>query len=114
MNPSLFTLGVPFSGFQVWFIIYLYLLPLMLYTAWLSLAVMDHIESGRASGGEAAIAIAALIPVAGAAWYLLARATVLTRRARIAFVVLGGVAWLLPLGLALTLVLRPLGPKALS
>jgi len=114
MNPSLFTLGVPFSGFQVWFVIYLYLLPLMLYIAWLSLSIMDLIESGRPSGGVGAIAIAALIPVAGAAWYLLARATVLTRRARIAFVVLGAAAWLLPLGLALALVLRPLGPKALS
>jgi predicted Co/Zn/Cd cation transporter (cation efflux family) len=114
MNPSLFTLGVPFSGFQVWFVIYLYLLPLMLYTAWLSLSIMDLVESGRSSGNEVAIAIAALVPLVGAAWYLLTRATVLTRRARIAFVVLGAVAWLAPLGFAMALVLRPLGPKALS
>ena len=39
--PSLFSLALPVTAFQIWFVIYLYLLPFLLYATWASLACMD-------------------------------------------------------------------------
>jgi FtsH-binding integral membrane protein len=112
MMPSLFSLAQPPSAFQVWFVVYVYLLPILLYAAWASLSLMDLMESSE--GGWPMLFFVMLVPLVGGAWYLLMRARTLSRSARVATVVTGTVAWLVPLLLAIWLVGRPLGPKALS
>jgi hypothetical protein len=114
MLPSLFSVAAPASAFQIWFVVYLYVLPLMLYAAWTTLSIMDLVES-RAAGsrwGEGIVVM--LLPLVGGAWYLLARAGSLTRPARLATVLLGALIWLVPLAVAIWLVGGPLGPKALT
>lgn len=110
--PSLFSMAHPFSAFQLWFVVYVYLLPILLYGVWASLALMDLMDSKQASLPAALSVI--LLPLIGGAWYLLRRARSLSPTARIATVVIGALVWLIPLIVALWLVVRPLGPKALS
>jgi hypothetical protein len=110
--PSLFSMAHPFSAFQVWFVIYVYLLPILLYGVWASLSLMDLVDSKQASLLTALSVI--LLPLVGGAWYLLRRARSLSPTARVATVLIGAVLWLIPLIAALWLVARPLGPKALS
>ena len=112
--PSLFSLANPTTAFQIWFVVYLYLVPLLLYASWASLAFMDLGERvdgpGRAGWG----AFVLLVPLLGGACYLLTAATSLRRPARIAMVITGLVVWLLPLAIGVWLAGGPLGPKALS
>jgi hypothetical protein len=112
--PSLFSLGLPANFFQVWFVVYLYLLPFLLYATWASLAMMDLSErvDDRARFGWGAFVL--LVPLVGGAWYLLSDARTLTRSARFAMVFTGLCVWLLPLAVGLWLAGGPLGPKALS
>jgi hypothetical protein len=110
--PSLFSMAHPFSAFQVWFVVYVYLLPILLYGVWASLALMDLMDSKQANLLTALSVI--LLPLVGGAWYLLRRARTLSPTARLASVVIGAVVWLIPLIAALWLVVRPLGPKALN
>jgi hypothetical protein len=110
--PSLFSMAHPFSAFQVWFVVYVYLLPILLYGVWASLALMDLMDSKQANLLTALSVI--LLPLVGGAWYLLRRARTLSPTARLATVVIGAVIWLIPLIAALWLVVRPLGPKALN
>jgi hypothetical protein len=109
---SLFSMAHPFSAFQLWFVVYVYLLPILLYGVWASLSLMDLMDSKQASLLAALSVI--LLPLVGGAWYLLRRARSLSPTARVATVVIGGLVWLIPLIAALWLVMRPLGPKALS
>jgi hypothetical protein len=112
--PSLFSLAAPMTAFQIWFVVYLYLLPFLLYATWASLAVMDLVErpddSARAGWG----ALVILLPLLGGAWYLLTAAKTPRRSSRIAIVAAGLCVWLLPLAIGLWLAGGPLGPKALS
>jgi hypothetical protein len=110
--PSLFSMAHPLSAFQVWFVVYVYLLPILLYGVWASLSLMDLMDSKQANPLTALGVI--LLPLVGGAWYLLRRARTLSRTARVATVVIGALLWLIPLIAALWLVARPLGPKALS
>jgi len=110
--PSLFSMAHPFTAFQLWFVVYVYLLPILLYGVWASLALMDLMDSKQASPLAALSVI--LLPLVGGAWYLLRRARSLSPTARVATVVIGALVWLIPLIVALWLVVRPLGPKALS
>jgi hypothetical protein len=110
--PSLFSMAHPFSAFQVWFVVYVYLLPILLYGVWASLSLMDLMDSKQANLPAALSVI--LLPLVGGAWYLLRRARTLSPTARLATVVIGAVVWLIPLIAALWLVVRPLGPKALN
>ena len=110
--PSLFSMAHPFTAFQLWFVVYVYLLPILLYGVWASLALMDLMDSKQASPLAALSVI--LLPLVGGAWYLLRRARSLSPSARVATVVIGALLWLIPLIAALWLVARPLGPKALS
>jgi hypothetical protein len=110
--PSLFSMAHPFTAFQLWFVVYVYLLPILLYGVWASLALMDLMDSKQASLLAALSVI--LLPLVGGAWYLLSRARSLSPTARVATVVIGALVWLIPLIVALWLVVRPLGPKALS
>ena len=112
--PSPFSLALPMTAFQIWFVVYLYLLPFLLYATWASLAFMDLgerlDEAGRIGWGAFII----LVPLVGGAWYLLSAATTLRRSSRIAIVVSGLCVWLLPAAVGLWLAGGPLGPKALS
>jgi len=112
--PSLFSVSAPATLFQIWFVVYLYLLPFLLYATWASLAMMDLSEQsdGRACVGLSAFVI--LVPWLGGAWYLLSAARLLKRSARISIVSLGLLLWLVPLAVGLWLAGGPLGPKALS
>ena len=110
--PSLFSMAHPFTAFQLWFVVYVYLLPILLYGVWASLALMDLMDSKQANLLAALSVI--LLPLVGGAWYLLRRARSLSPTARVATVVIGALVWLIPLLAALWLVARPLGPKALS
>lgn len=112
--PSLFSLANPTTAFQVWFVVYLYLVPLLLYASWASLAFMDLSERVDGTGRTGWGAFVILVPLLGGACYLLTAATSLRRPARIAMVVAGLVVWLLPLAVGVWLAGGPLGPKALS
>jgi hypothetical protein len=112
--PSLFSVSNPASVFQIWFVVYLYLLPFALYAVWASLAVMDLSGQGGGAARVAWGAFVILVPLLGGAWYLLGAARTLRRSARVAIVLTGLIVWLLPLALGLWLVWGPLGPKALS
>jgi hypothetical protein len=110
--PSLFSMAHPFTAFQLWFVVYVYLLPILLYGVWASLALMDLMDSKQTSLLAALSVI--LLPLVGGAWYLLRRARSLSPTARVATVVIRALVWLIPLIVALWLVVRPLGPKALG
>ncbi len=112
MIPSMFSMSGPFTLFQVWFVVYVYMLPILLYAAWASLSIMDLIEANDGKWAEALAVI--LVPLLGGAWYLLRRARKLHAGGRIAAVVVGSIVWLIPLCIAIWLVGRPLGPKALN
>ena len=110
--PSMFSVSSPANLFQVWFVVYLYLLPFLLYATWASLAIMDLCERGDHRLGLSAFVI--LVPWLGGGWYLLSAARTLKRSARTAIVLTGIIVWLLPLAIGLWLAGGPLGPKALS
>ena len=112
--PSLFSPALPMTAFQIWFVVYLYLLPFLLYSTWASLAIMDLVERGDDSGRAGWGALVILLPLVGGAWYLLTAAKTLRRSSRTAIVVTGLFVWLLPLAIGLWLAGGPLGPKALS
>jgi hypothetical protein len=112
--PSPFSLAVPLTAFQVWFVYFLYLLPCLLYATWASIAMMDLSERAQGADRIAWGAFVILVPLLGGACYLLAAAGSLRRPARIAMVVAGLVVWLLPSAVGLWLAGGPLGPKALS
>jgi hypothetical protein len=112
--PSLFSLARPMTAFQVWFVVYIYLLPFLLYAAWASLAVMDLNERRDGSNRLRWGALIILAPLLGGAWYLLSAANTMKRSSRIAIVVSGLIVWLIPLAIGLWLAGGPLGPKALS
>jgi hypothetical protein len=110
--PSMFSVSSPATLFQVWFVVYLYLLPFLLYASWASLSIMDLCE--RDDPRLALSAFVILVPWLGGGWYLLTAARTLRRSARIAIVVTGLIVWLLPLTIGVWLAGGPLGPKALS
>jgi hypothetical protein len=110
----MFSIAAPANLFQVWFVVYIYLLPFLLYAAWASLALMDldELREHPARIGWSTFII--LVPLLGGGCYLLGAARTLRRPARIAIVVTGLAVWLVPLAAGLWLVGGPLGPKALS
>jgi uncharacterized membrane protein YhaH (DUF805 family) len=112
--PSPFSLALPMTAFQIWFVVYLYLLPFLLYATWASLAVMDLVDRVDDTGRVAWGALVILVPLVGGACYLLTAAKTLRRSSRFAIVIAGLFVWLLPLAIGLWLAGGPLGPKALS
>jgi hypothetical protein len=112
--PSLFSVSAPATLFQVWFVVYLYLLPFLLYATWTSLSMMDICERDKDSARLGLSAFVVLIPLLGGGWYLLSAARTLKRPARLAIVLTGLIVWLVPLAVGLWLAGGPLGPKALS
>lgn len=112
--PTLFSTSLPVTAFQIWFVVYLYALPILLYAAWAALSLMDL---SLGSGGERRtfwILGVLLVPLVGGASYLLFAATGPNRTARRATVIGGLVVWLVPLAAGIWLVGGPLGPKALG
>jgi hypothetical protein len=112
MLPSLFSLGQPASLFQAWFVIYLYLLPILLWAAWTTLAFLDLAEARDRSLGWAVAVL--LLPLIGAGLYLLTRGESFTATGRRAMVIAGLLIWVLPLAVGIWLGGGPLGPKALN
>ena len=112
--PSLFSFSSPASVFQLWFVVYLYLAPFLLYAAWAALAFMDLGERTDTLGQIGWGCFVILVPLVGGASYLLSAATTLRRLPRIAIVVTGLIVWLLPLTVGVWLAGGPLGPKALT
>jgi len=112
--PSLFSLSHPTTLFQVWFVVYLYLLPFLLYAAWSCVSLMDLAERTDDAARFAWGAVVILLPLLGGAGYLLAAAKTLRPPARRAMVIAGLGVWLVPLAVGLWLAGGPLGPKALS
>ena len=114
MLPSLFSLNSPATPYQWLFLIGCYATPILLYAAWAAVALMDLADSPpseRSIGWGLAVL---LVPLAGGAAYLLARASGLTLRARYAMVVGGLLVWFGALAYGLMLAGGPLGPKALN
>jgi hypothetical protein len=114
MLPSLFSLISPVTPYQWLFTVYCYVLPIMLYAAWASVSLMDMLEAPPQQRSGAWGVAVLLVPLAGGAAYLLARASGLTSRARYAIVLGGLVVWLIPLAFGVALAWGPLGPKALN
>jgi hypothetical protein len=112
MFPSLFSLGQPASLFQVWFVVYLYALPILLWTAWTTLAFLDLGEARDSAVGWAVAIL--VVPLVGAGLYLLTRAESFTATSRRAMVLAGLVIWVVPLAVGIWLGGGPLGPKALT
>lgn len=110
--PSLFSLQSPGTAFQLWFVIYLYVLPFLLYATWAILSMMAMSSSSASRPGW--IAAVLLLPLIGGAAYLLTQAAPLRRSWRVAVVVAGLIVWLAPLVVGIWLAGGPLGPKALS
>jgi|KBSSwiStaDraftv2_1062776.scaffolds.fasta_scaffold235455_2 hypothetical protein len=96
MPGSILKLFMPMTQNSVLFGVYDYLLPIMLYSAWSTLAFLDLAREGpgnrtRAVRWSTAIL---LLPVAGAAGYLLFGGSTIPRNTRLA-VVIGGAAVML-------------------
>jgi hypothetical protein len=105
----LFTFSTPTTIFQVWYVGYSYLLPILLCAAWLILSILNISRSGIRSS-----AVLLLIPLIGGGLYLISAREREGRTARIAAVVVGTVIWLVAVIGAVWLGGGPLGPKALS
>jgi RsiW-degrading membrane proteinase PrsW (M82 family) len=114
MLPSLFSLSQPASLFQVWFVFYLYALPLLLYGSWATLSLIDIAETADKRPRALVVVLILALPLLGGAWYLLRHPSRANRSARLASVIGGALVWLLPLLVGVWLVGRPLGPKALD
>jgi len=114
--PSLFSVSNPATAFQWWFVVYVYVLPLLLYASWAALSLMDLNERARAGepGSFAWGAAVLLFPLIGGAAYLLGSSRRLRGSSRFAIVFSGLIVWLVPLIVGLWLAGGPLGPKALS
>lgn len=112
--PSPFSLSAPVTAFQVWFVVYLYLLPFLLYATWAALSIMDLSERPQQGGRVRWGALVVLLPLLGGACYLLGAAKTLKRSSRFAIVFAGFIVWLIPLAVGVWLAGGPLGPKALS
>jgi len=114
--PSLFTVSNPATAFQWWFVVFIYVLPFMLYASWAALSLLDL--DARADVGEpgapAWVVAVLLLPLVGAAAYLLGSSRHLRGASKFAIVFGGLIVWLVPLTVGLVLAGGPLGPKALS
>jgi hypothetical protein len=96
MPGSILKLFMPMTQNSVLFGVYDYLLPIMLYCAWSTLAFLDLARAGDTNRARTRYWSAAILvlPMAGAAGYLLLGGSAIPRLARIA-VVAGGAAVML-------------------
>jgi hypothetical protein len=85
MLPSLFNLPSPSSAYLTAFVIYGYVLPIMLYGLWASLALIDMAHARRHSVSWTLLVLA--LPWLGAGAYLLFVADQMSRAARHAVIV---------------------------
>ena len=93
MPGSILKLFMPMTQNSVLFGVYDYLLPIMLYCAWSTLAFLDLARAGDADRSRTLRWSAAILvfPVAGAAAYLLFGSSAIPRLTRVS-VVAGGLA----------------------
>jgi hypothetical protein len=103
----------PTTVFQLWFVVFLYALPVMLYAAFAALSFMSMSE-GKGGGSRALwAAIVLLVPILGGAAYLVGPADAGRKATRRAVVISALIVWLVPLAVGIWLAGGPLGPKAL-
>jgi hypothetical protein len=112
--PSLFSLMSPATSYQWLFAIYCYAIPILLYGAWASVAMLDMLEAPPERRSAIWGLAVLLVPLVGGAAYLLTRSFALTSRAKYAIVIGGLIVWLIPLTFGVIQVWGPLGPKALN
>ncbi|MEI6459160.1 MAG: hypothetical protein WCP04_09525 [Pseudomonadota bacterium] len=112
--PTLLSLGEPATFFQFTYMVYLYGLPLLLWAAFAWLVIEE--QERRAVAAEKVqplqLLVALLLPLVGAVCVLLAIPR--TRRAHGLVILIGLLAFLLPLAAGVWLAGGPLGPKALG
>ena len=112
--PTVLSLGQPATAFQFAYMLYLYGLPLLLWAAF-AFCVLEHDAERLRSGAAPRVwltLLAILLPLVGAVFVLLGSAE--TRRRYGLVVIVGLLAFLLPLAVGLWLAGGPLGPKALG
>ncbi|HVW67750.1 MAG TPA: right-handed parallel beta-helix repeat-containing protein [Steroidobacteraceae bacterium] len=114
LPPSLFSTILPVTVFQVWYVIYLYLLPILLSAAWIILSILSLSKDTAAGRKVGWSAVLLAIPLLGGAFYLTTRREPEGRAARLAVVIAGALIWLVAVIGAVWLGGGPLGPKALS
>lgn len=114
LPPSLFSSASPVTAFQIWYVVYVYLLPILLYAAWTTLSILSIAGETSRGGRLQASTLLLLIPLLGSAAYLLTRPEKAGRGARMAAVSVGLLVWLVALVAAVWLGGGALGPKALS
>jgi hypothetical protein len=112
MHPSIFTLGTPVETYDVLYGIFTYVLGLGLYLSWASLAFIDMAEGKQGRGLLWGIAVL-VVPVMGAALYLLTGDDAAAQKSRRVIVISGLVVWGIALAYGLPKIWGPLGPKAL-
>jgi hypothetical protein len=94
MLPSIFSLSPPANGYQWLFAIYCYAMPILLYGAWAAVSLMDMFDSPQSRAPVGWGLAVLLIPLAGGAAYLLARATSLDDEVASGDGVVGLLVWL--------------------
>ena len=112
MFPSIFTLGHPVEAYNILYSIFVYALGLQLFIAWPAVAFIDMAETKPAQPLLWGLGVL-VVPIFGAALYLLTRGEEARSRARFAIVVIGLAVWGIALAYGLPKIWGPLGPKAL-
>lgn len=112
MHPSIFTLGHPVEAYDILYGIFIYALALQLYFAWAAVAYIDMAEHKPARPLLWGLGVL-VVPILGAALYLLTRSDAAKARARLAVIVTGLVVLAIALAYGLPKIWGPLGPKAL-
>ncbi len=112
MYPSIFTLGHPVEAYNILYSIFTYALALQLFLSWPALAFIDMAERKPARPFIWGLGVL-VVPIFGAAVYLLTRGEEAKSRARFALVVTGLAVWAIALAYGLPKIWGPLGPKAL-
>jgi hypothetical protein len=112
--PTVLSLGQPATTFQFAYMLYLYGLPFLLWAVYAYCVLEDEADGLRAGLAARPLRtlVALLLPLAGAAVVLLSEPR--TRHRYGLIVILGLVAFALPLAAGLWLAGGPLGPKALG
>jgi chromate transport protein ChrA len=112
MHPSIFTLGHPLEAYDILYGVFLYCLPLQMACVWAVMAYLDMAEQKPARPYLWGLGVL-VVPILGAAAYLLTRSDKEKERARLAVIVTGLAVWALALAIGLPKIWGPLGPKAL-
>ena len=92
MSPSIFTLNHPIAAYDILYGIYVYALGIGLFFSWALLSWMDLIRRKPANALLWGFAVLVL-PLLGGGYYLMVEAQSLSRKARVAMVLVGLIIW---------------------